>query len=352
MACQSPLQYAIEGKIDGYNGRILLVCPNVCGGWDTLGNFVTPDGTFCFKGTLASEKYGEIHTVDNRVKIPVFLENSYLNVNVDIKRPQRYVVTGGGELQVLRNKLRETELRVFHLKDSLRDVYKDIYNVNESFGRLQMRTLLSKVDTVYEKAEEVFLKENDNIVSASILYGRMQSLFDNKCLNRKYALLGESARNSLLGEKLLPLLEKEAHLIEGGVAPNFTMELLNGTSISMYDVKAKVKVLDFWASWCGPCRAANPYVRELYKKYKSAGLEVIGISLDMKHEAWEKAVKEDQLEWLQLSDLKGWDSVAADLYDVHAIPCLFVLDQDNRIIAARVWKNDLEKYIKEKLEEK
>lgn len=246
VACQSgSKKYVVEGRVDGYNGRILLITPNANGEWDTLGNFVTPDGTFRFMGTLAKEGYGEIHTVDNRVKIPVFLENSQMNVHVDIKQPRRYVITGGGELQLLRNKLRETELRVFHLKDSLRNVYKEVYNVNESFGRLQMRTLLSKVDTVYEKAEEAFLRENDNVVSASILFGRMQSLFDNKCLNKKYALLGETARNSLLGKKLLPLLEKESHIIEGGIAPNFTMQLLDGTSMAMYDVKAKIKVLDF-----------------------------------------------------------------------------------------------------------
>ena len=107
----------------------------------------------------------------------------------------------------------------------------------------------------------------------------------------------------------------------------------------------KPAIIDFYASWCGPCRAANPHLRELYKKYKSEGLEIVGVSFDVKREAWTKAIKDDQIEWIQMSDLKGWNSIASDLYDVHGIPCIYILDEENRIIGARVWGEEVDEIL-------
>ena len=91
-------------------------------------------------------------------------------------------------------------------------------------------------------------------------------------------------------------------------------------------------VIDFWASWCGPCRMAMPYVKQLYALLKDKGLGIVGISLDNDYEAWKKAVEEENTEWLQLSELKGWDDTYARKYEVNAIPCFLVVDRQGKIL--------------------
>lgn len=146
-----------------------------------------------------------------------------------------------------------------------------------------------------------------------------------------------------------PFAEKIAALVVGGTAPDLRMQTPEGDSLSIYGVKAKAKIIDFWASWCGPCRAENPNVKKIYERYKSKGLEIIGVSLDVKVDAWRKAIETDGLPWLHMSDLKGWNSIVTDVYQIHGIPMLFVLDENNRIVGEGLRGEELEKCVQKVL---
>lgn len=119
----------------------------------------------------------------------------------------------------------------------------------------------------------------------------------------------------------------------GGEAPNFTQPNVEGKNVSLHDLRGKVLLVDFWASWCGPCRRDMPHVKELYAKYKDKGFEVLGVSLDRTKDAWVGAIEKDGLPWLHVSDVLGWQNAAAQLYSVQSIPHTMLLDKKGIILA-------------------
>lgn len=343
-------QYKVSGEIKHCEGRILLLASTSSGICDTLGNTLSADGTFRFTGKVEQPTAAEISVSGTKLRFPVLLEQSEIRLEADAKSPAWYRIAGGGEMQCIRNGFREKEFQLMHQRDSLRALYKKEYDKDDYFGQLQVKGLIQRFDDLYEAEEDKFIQEHDNLVSAQLLFGRLSMLVRNKTLWAKYSMLGEQARNSVQGRYLKPYAEKISRIVAGGIAPDLKMQTPDGGTLSIYEVKAKVKVLDFWASWCGPCRAENPNVKRIYEKYKSQGLEIVSVSLDAKADAWRKAIEADGLPWKHMSDLKGWNSIVTDVYEIHAIPRIFVLDRDNRIIAEGIYGEELEKCVKEALE--
>jgi peroxiredoxin len=132
---------------------------------------------------------------------------------------------------------------------------------------------------------------------------------------------------------------------EGAIAPEISLLSPEGDSVSLSDLRGKVVLIDFWASWCGPCRKENPNVKRVYDKFKDKGFEIYGVSLDDNAGRWKAAIAKDGLPWYHVSDLKGWRSSAAQLYGVHSIPQTFLIDKDGTIIKAGLRGPELEMYL-------
>ncbi|MCB0580356.1 MAG: TlpA family protein disulfide reductase [Phaeodactylibacter sp.] len=142
-------------------------------------------------------------------------------------------------------------------------------------------------------------------------------------------------------------IEQMKSFVVGGQAPDFTQKTPDGGEMSLSDLRGKVVLLDFWASWCGPCRRENPNVVRMYKKYKEKGFDVLGVSLDKTHDRWIQAIEQDGLEWHHVSDLKGWSNEAAQAYGVRSIPHTVLLDAEGRILARNLRGEALERRLEE-----
>ncbi|WP_431294446.1 redoxin domain-containing protein [Pedobacter sp. P26] len=198
--------------------------------------------------------------------------------------------------------------------------------------------------------ERSFIISNpDLVVSIYVLKSYAGLLINVADVEPLYKGLSAGVRGTALGIEFGRAIEALITTSVGQQAPNFTSSDSFGKQISLSNFRGKYVLLDFWASWCAPCRAENPNILEQYQKYKSKNFEVLGVSLDASNSraAWLKAIKDDHIEWTNVSDLRGFDSSLAKLYHINAIPQNFLIDPSGKIIARNISGEALNNILKQ-----
>lgn len=204
------------------------------------------------------------------------------------------------------------------------------------------------VEKARAKEEEEFGKLTHSFVGGYILATHMMQM-PTDMLRKRYDMLDDNIKAMPNAKAVLQHLETVERISVGRVAPDFTMLNNEGDSVTLSKVKGKIKLLDFWASWCGPCRQETPNLVKLYKNYQTRGLEIVSISLDTDKQKWQNAMIEEGITWKSLSDLKGSQSPVVALYAFQSIPFTVLLDSDNKILAVNLRGEALQKKVAELL---
>ena len=195
---------------------------------------------------------------------------------------------------------------------------------------------------------EGLLRQNSSLLMSAFLVTYFESAFE------QYAPLYKELRDALVGryannEFVKHLDQKLRSVVMVGMeAPEIVLPDSAGVVRRLSDLRGKVVLIDFWASWCGPCRMENPNVVRVYQRYRDKGFEVFSVSLDNSREKWVQAIRKDNLLWPNhVSDLKGWNSAGGKLYGVSSIPATVLVDRDGKVLARNLRGPQLEQKLKE-----
>jgi peroxiredoxin len=332
LLAQIPVKgFTIDGKLDGYadGTKITLIRNGQQTEWVST---TVQKGKFILKEKLPEPELCFIVIDGVQKPIEVFVENAVISVKGNKATPDKYQISGSKSHKDFAEFIDAFLPKAQHL-NALSNT------INQTMPGTERDNLMITYTGVQESMQQVidnFVKtKTRSHVTPFVLEVTYQFKEDVVVLENRFKQLDASIRNSGYGKKLEGIIAEKKIGAVGTMALDFTQSDTTGAPVSLSSFRGKYVLVDFWASWCGPCRNENPNVVENYNKFSKKNFTVLGVSLDRpgQKEKWVNAIKEDNLTWTHVSDLQFWNNSAAKLYRVNSIPVNFLVDPNGKIVA-------------------
>ena len=349
-ACTQQEGFKINVNLDGAEGKVLLE-QRAAGAWVPVDTADIVDGKAVLTGEVSIPGDYYLSVMGKRGKTIVFVENKNITITGQADSLNQIKVSGSkthDDYQVVQDQITK-------LSDEYMAIYQNSRQAAASGDTAQARQLMDKVNELYEntnKIQEDFVKNHPASFATPFFLRNIQYNKDVNELDNLVSNLDPKLDVSPTIADLKERIGKMKKVAVGQTAPDFTQDDPDGNPVTFSDVYSKNKytLVDFWASWCGPCRGENPNVVAVYNEYKDKGFGVFGVSLDQDKAAWLKAIEDDHLDWPQVSDLAYWGNAAAQKYAINSIPSSLLVDQNGKIVAKNKRGDELRATVSELLD--
>ena len=377
MTCGTREGYVVKGSLKGAgDGYVEFLVQDHTGKLVIADTVDMKGGTFCFEGKTPFVAVCTLRVVPERkdvLNMIMVLENSQIELQGDWANLDRDaggnffirdMTTKGGENTEVSNLLDEIYVAIRKLPE-----FKDYDRLEKWFVSLDENGELTEedylradtlqalqeryLDLVFEEQLKI-MAAHPSLEAAAFYLTPMIDGMNLEEFERAFGLFDETVRNSEMLTDIREELETRQRLAPGRIAPVFSLAQRDGQMLSLADLRGKVVLVDFWASWCGPCRASFPWMREFYKKYHDKGVEILGVGVDKDVKAWEKALDAEKLPWLHVRDAKvpGGKHMVSDLYDVTGIPHFVLIDREGKLVRCGYFEHELEELVDKLLMDK
>jgi len=350
-SCGKTDQYKVSGTVEGVTEGQAVLQKIEAQGPVAVDTAEIVDGAFTFTGSVEHPELHLIYVDDNQVPVAFFLENANITINADVENMQDAEVAGSE----INAKFKEFNDGV-PSNDRAQSLQQEFMAARQSGDQEKMQELAAEYQGIMQEQQQYYrdfvMANTDNVVGA-FLAMNMAGSMELPELEELVASLQESNAGHpyvLELEKMLEPMKKqqaaETAIQVGNAAPDFTLTDLEGNEVSLADFQEKYVFLDFWASWCSPCRNESPNMVKAYEEFGGENFEIVGVSLDKTAEPWRKAVEEDNMTWTLLHDPQG---DVANTYGVQSIPFTLLLDKEGNIIEKNLRGEQLQNKLKELL---
>jgi peroxiredoxin len=319
--------FTVTGKIGNWNAPAKIFLVYKKDGKNTADSVEVQNGTFTIKGTLRAPFHATL--------LLEYAGQSVWNINPRGKNDmlKLYVEKGVNRISS---------------PDSASHAVVEGSRLNKDFQE-QTALIRSVTDAgVRQQLRKSFIEKNPGAYFSMLTLWDYAGTFSNPDeLEKIFLALSDSLQETKSGLDFKTMLNTVRLLKPGVAAPDFALNDPNGRTVNFASFRGKYVLIDFWASWCGPCREENPELVKLYEKFGSKNFTILGVSLDKSDQktAWTGAIKKDKLNWQQVSDLKGWENEVAKMYGVRAIPQKFLVGPDGKIVATQFSIPELEQLL-------
>jgi len=297
---------------------------------DTL--MVSSDSTFRYSLENDAPGFYRLNLYD-RQYVNLILDDEDVSITADGNRPDGFVEVTGSE---------DTD-HFYAVNDIMRQYQQNVNELNADFMKARAdgdEEAMKAVEERYQELEQTntqkiksAIEDMGNSIAAFYAVNFLDAEKEFAYLSDLAARFQQSLPDSRYTQQFVAQVEEMRKLAIGMPAPDIELPNPQGDTVSLSSLRGNYVMIDFWAAWCKPCRMENPNVVRLYNKYKDQGFEIYGVSLDRTKEAWTEAIEKDRLTWTHVSDLQYFDSEAASLYNISAIPATVLLDKEGTIIA-------------------